>query len=31
MRKFLTLFVVSFFSLTSIVSAEVDFAGKTIT
>ena len=31
MRKFLILFVVSFFSLTSVVSAEVDFSGKTIT
>ena len=31
MRKFLILFVVSFFSLTSVVSAKVDFSGKTIT
>ena len=31
MRKFLILFIVSFFSLTSVVSAEVDFSGKTIT
>ena len=31
MRKFLILLLVSFFSLTSIVSAEVDFSGKTIT
>ena len=31
MRKFLILLLVSFFSLTSIVSAEVDFSGKTVT
>ena len=31
MPKFLMLLLVSFFSLTSIVSAEVDFSGKTIT
>ena len=31
MPKFLILLLVSFFSLTSIVGAEVDFSGKTIT